>query len=106
MNGKAWKKWYKKTRPSKDDIRDVKAEIRWKKPVYSALKFAKKAVREMKKADPDSECGLWYDVHDGFGYRELCRVGGHCEARCNSRKCPHALAMALIRALEGADEHQ
>jgi hypothetical protein len=102
MNGRAWKKWYKtKPKPCKDDIRDAKAELRWMKPVDRALKFAKKALKEMKKADPDSECGLWYDVSDGFGYREMCRAGGRCEARCKGRECPYALATALIRELEG-----
>lgn len=105
MNGRAWKKWYKtKPRPSKDDIRDAKAELRWMKPVDRALKFAKKALREMKKADPDQDgCGLWYDVNDGLGYREMCRAGGRC---CGDQDpgCPYKHAKMFIKLLGGSCE--
>lgn len=102
MNGKAWKKWYKKPRPSKDDIRDAKAELRWMKPVDRAIKFAKKALKEMKKADPDSECGLWYDVNDGFGYREMCRAGGRCFGMNSG--CPYRNLRIAIKGLGGQCE--
>ena len=102
MNGRAWKLWFKTNpRPRKDDVRDAKSELRWNKPVDRALKFSKKAIMEMKKGYPDSECGLWHDVNDGRGYRELCRAGGSCQSRCDNHKCPYALAMELVRSLEG-----
>ena len=104
MNGRAWKKWYKKPRPSKDDVRDAKAELRWMKPVDRALKFAKKALKEMKKADPDQDgCGLWYDVNDGGGYRELCRAGGRCYGDQDSG-CPYRNLRIAIKGLGGQCE--
>ncbi len=102
MNGKYWKMWHKtKPKPCKDDIRDAKAELRWMKPVDRALKFAKKALKEMKKADPDSECGLWYDVNDGFGYREMCRAGGRCY---RDSSCPYRNLKIAITGLGGECE--
>lgn len=105
MNGRAWKKWYKtKPRPSKDDIRDAKAAIDWQKPVCRAIKFARKALKEMKKADPDQDgCGLWYDVNDGGGYRELCRAGGRCYGDQDSG-CPYKHAKMFIKLLGGSCE--
>ena len=102
MMGRAWKKSFKKTRPSKDDVRDVKAELHWMKPVDRALKFAKKALKEMKTGDPDSGCGLWYDVSDGFGYREMCRAGGRCYGEDSG--CPYRNLKILIRSLGGECE--
>ena len=103
MNGRAWKRWCKKPKPSKDDIRDAKVELRWMKPVDRAIKFANKALKEMKKADPDSECGLWYDVNDGFGYREMCRAGGRCYGDQDSG-CPYRNLRIAIKGLGGQCE--
>ena len=104
MNGRAWKKWYKtKPKPCKDDIRAVKSQLEWMKPVDRALKFAKKALREIKKADPDSECGLWYDVNDSLGYRELCRAGGYCNGDQDSG-CPYRNLRIAIKGLGGECE--
>ena len=101
MNGMKWKKWNKKPRPSKDDIRYAKSELRRMKPVDRALKFAKKALKEMKKADPDSGCGLWYDVNDGFGYREMCRARGRCY---RDSACPYRNLKIAIKGLGGECE--
>ena len=102
MNGRAWHRWFKKTRPSKDVIWDAKAELRWIKPVDRALKFAKKALREMKKADPNQDgCGLWYDVNDSFGYREMCSADGR---RCHGEEdpgCPYRNLKLAIKGLGG-----
>ena len=104
MNGMAWKRWYKKTSPSKDYIRCVKADLRWMKPVGRALKFAKKALKEMKKADPDQDgCGLWYDINDGLGYREMCRAGGCCYGDQDSG-CPYRNLRIAINGLGGGCE--
>lgn len=104
MNGRAWKMWYKqKPRPDKDFERHVKAENTWLKPVFRALKFAKKARKEMKRADENCECGLWYDEHDGFGYREKCRAGWLCKGH-DSMRCPFNLVNMLIASLEGEAE--
>ena len=105
MNGRAWKKWYKtKPRPSRDDIRDVKSQLRWYKHADRALMFAKRVLREIKKADAggSDSCGFWYDINDGGGYRELCLAGGRCDARC-SDNCPKALAERLVRSLSGGE---
>ena len=103
MNGRAWKKWFKKTRPSKDDIRDAKAELPRMKPVDRALKFAKKARREMKNAEPNQDgCGLWYDVNDGLGYREMCRAGGRCYGEYSG--CPYRNLKIAIKGLGGQCE--
>lgn len=101
MNGMAWHRWFKKTSPSKDDIRDAKSELRWMKPIDRALKFAKKALREMKKADPDQDgCGFWYDVNDGLGYREMCNAGGRCHGE-EDPGCPYRNLKMAIKGLGG-----
>ena len=106
MNGKKWKIWRKSARRenspyTKEDYDEIKSDLRWMKPVDMAVKFARKVLKEMKKGDPDSTCGLWYDVNDGGGYRELCRAGGRCPERCKSGDCPYELANKLIDSLFG-----
>ena len=96
MRGRWLKKW--KRGASKGDWRQARADWSWNKPVIRALKFAKKAMKEMRKANPDSSCGLWYDEHDGFGYREMCRAGGRC---LPDSSCPYRNLAIAIKSLGG-----
>ena len=102
MRGRWLKKW--KRGASKDDWRQAHADWNWTKPVVRVLKFAKKAIKEMKKADPDQDgCGFWYDEHDGYGYREMCRAGGRCYGDQDSG-CPYRNLKILIKSLGGECE--
>ena len=100
MRGRWLKKW--KRGACKDDWRQAHADWNWDKPVRRALKFAKKAMKEMRKANPDSGCGLWYDEHDGYGYREMCRAGGRCYGEDSG--CPYRNLKILIKSLGGECE--
>ena len=109
MNGRFWKEWKKRGgRTSHEDWERAKLCWSFDKPVRRALKFAKKVLKEMQKGDPDSECGLWYDMNDGCGYRECCRSrkvrSQLCvyEGRTHSiEDCPYELAKRLVSILGG-----
>jgi len=98
VNGTWVKKMRKKYGPYKHgELKEVQTELNFVKPVRLALKHAKKVLKEMRKGDPNSECGLWYDINDGCGYKECCRAGGGCY--WNGKMCPFLWAKGLIAAL-------
>lgn len=100
MRGRWLKKW--KRGASKGDWRQAHADWNRDKPVRRALKFAKKAMKEMHKANPDIICGLWYDEQDEFGFRGMCRAGGRCYGEDSG--CPYRNLKILIRNLGGECE--
>ena len=109
MNGRCWKEWKKRGGlTSHEDWERAKLCWSFNKPVRRALKFAKKVLKEMKKGDPDSECGLWYDMNDGCGYRECCRSRKVRSQLCVYEgrthlieDCPYELAKRLVSILGG-----
>ena len=99
MNGRWFKKLKKKHKLTKQDVADILHDERTHKHVDRALKFARKAYREIQHDDESGGgCGLWYDVNDGLGYREMCMAGGRCTE--NQDKCPFYLVKKLISSLE------
>ena len=99
MRGRWFKEMRKKYGPyPHEQMQEIQAEENFVKPVRLALKHAKKCLKAMKKGDPDSDCGLWYEDCRGY-YRELCRCGGNCDP--DSKICPYLFARGLVAALGG-----
>ena len=60
-----------------------------------ALKFAKKALRHIKK-DAEGDCGFWGERYCGC-YCETCLALGWCTY--DPANCPLEIAKALVRSL-------
>ena len=61
-----------------------------------ALKFAKKALRHIKK-DAENDCGFWSE-HYGGHWHEDCLALGSCTD--NPANCPLEIAKSLVKSLE------
>lgn len=98
MNGTAHKVW-RKRRPTRRERKDETWCAHNLKHLRLALKYARKALREIRHGDAlDGGCGYWGDVNDGFGYRETCMTGGVCDFR--GGRCPLKKAMELVDLLK------
>ena len=61
-----------------------------------ALKFAKKALRHIKK-DAENDCGFWSEHYCGH-WHENCLALGRCTD--NPAICPLEIAKSLVKSLE------
>ena len=61
-----------------------------------ALKFAKKALRHIKK-DAEDDCGFWSEHYCGH-WHENCLALGRCTD--NPTNCPLEIAKSLVKSLE------
>lgn len=88
-----WRKMTNKQR--KEFLADVEESGRTYKNLSLALKYAKKALKHIKK-DAEAECGFWGESYCGC-WRETCLALGRCTD--NPADCPLDIAKSLVKAL-------
>ena len=91
---KDWRKW--SNRAKRHLLSDLKDSVREYKNLMLALKFAKKALRHIKK-DAECDCGFWSEHYCGH-WHENCLALGRCTD--NPANCPLELAKSLVKSLE------
>ena len=90
---KDWRKWSNSEK--RHLLSDLDDSVREYKNLRLALKFAKKALRHIKK-DAECDCGFWSEHYCGH-WHENCLALGRCTD--NPAKCPLELAKSLVSIL-------